>query len=38
MIIADTSLNPEPYFLDATEYYDILKDPNSVDLFDQNGD
>tara|TARA_E500000318_G_scaffold96374_1_gene96715 strand:+ start:94 stop:720 length:627 start_codon:yes stop_codon:yes gene_type:complete len=37
MIIADTSLNPEPYFLDATEYHDILKDPNSVDLFDQNG-
>ena len=37
MIIADTSFNLEPYFLDATEYYDILKDPNSVNLFDQNG-
>ena len=37
MIIADTSLNPEPYFLDPTEDIEVLKNPNSVDLFDQNG-
>ena len=37
MKIANTSLNKEAYFLDATEDVHVLKDPNCVDLFDQNG-
>ena len=37
MRIANTFLNKEPNFLDATEEVDVLKDRNSVDLFDQNG-
>ena len=37
MKIANTSLKKEAYFLDATEEIDVLKDRNSVDLFDQNG-
>ena len=37
MKIANTTLHKEAYFLDATEEIDILKDRNSVDLFDQNG-
>lgn len=37
MRVANTSLHKEPYFLDATEDIKTLKDPNSVDLFDQNG-
>ena len=37
MKIANTSLKKEAYFLDATEDVHVLKDPNCVDLFDQNG-
>ena len=37
MRVANTSLHKEPYFLDPTEDIKTLKDPNSVDLFDQNG-
>jgi len=37
MKVANTSLHKEAYFLDATEDTHILKDPNCVDLFDQNG-
>ncbi len=37
MKIADNKLNRNAYFLDATEEIDTLKDPRSVDLFDQNG-
>ena len=37
MRVANTSLHKEPNFLDATEDIKTLKDPNSVDLFDQNG-
>lgn len=37
MVIAENKLHKEAYFLDATEDVDQVKDPNSVDLFDQNG-
>ena len=37
MRIANTFLKKEPNFLDATDQIDVLKDPNCVDLFDQNG-
>jgi len=37
MKIANTTLHKEACFLDATEDIDVLKDRNSVDLFDQNG-
>jgi hypothetical protein len=37
MKVANTTLHREPNFLDPTEDIKILKDPNSVDLFDQNG-
>ena len=37
MILTNNKLHSEPYFLDATEDVDILKDPFCVDLFDQNG-
>ena len=37
MKIANTTLQKEACFLDATEEIDVLKDRNSVDLFDQNG-
>jgi len=37
MKIANTTLHKQPNFLDPTEEIKILKDPNSVDLFDQNG-
>ena len=37
MKIANTQLSPPPYFLNAIEDVDILKDPFCVDLFDQNG-
>ena len=37
MIVANTELHREPNFLDPTEDIKTLKDPNSVDLFDQNG-
>tara|TARA_A100001391_G_scaffold204303_1_gene199495 strand:+ start:874 stop:1503 length:630 start_codon:yes stop_codon:yes gene_type:complete len=37
MKIANTTLHKEACFLDATEEIDVLKDRNSVDLFDQNG-
>jgi len=37
MKISNNQLNREAYFLDATEDVHILKDPNCVDLFDQNG-
>ncbi len=37
MKIANTQLSSQPYFLNAIEDVDILKDPFCVDLFDQNG-
>jgi len=37
MRVANTELHREPNFLDPTEDIKTLKDPNSVDLFDQNG-
>lgn len=37
MNIVDNKLRREAYFLDATEEIEILKDPNCVNLFDQNG-
>jgi hypothetical protein len=37
MRVANTTLHKEPNFLDPTEDIKTLKDPNSVDLFDQNG-
>lgn len=37
MKLANTSLKREAYFLDCTEDIGILRDPKSVDLFDQNG-
>jgi len=37
MRVANTTLHREPNFLDPTEDIKTLKDPNSVDLFDQNG-
>ena len=37
MILTDNKLHSEPYFLDATEDVETLKNPKCVDLFDQNG-
>ena len=37
MNIVENKLRREAYFLDATEEIETLKDPNCVDLFDQNG-
>jgi len=37
MKIAKSKLHREAYFLDATEEVEVLKDPNCVNLFDQNG-
>jgi len=37
MRVANTTLHKEPNFLDPTEDIKTLKDPKSVDLFDQNG-
>jgi len=37
MVIVENKLRREAYFLDATEEIETLKDPNCVDLFDQNG-
>lgn len=37
MIVADTYLNPQPYFTNVTENSSTLLNSNSVDLFDQNG-
>ena len=37
MKLTDNKLNSQGYFIDPTEYTNILKQPNSVDLFDQNG-
>ena len=37
MVIAENKLRREAYFLDATEEIQTLKNPNCVDLFDQNG-
>ena len=37
MKIAKSKFYQEAYFLDATEDVQVLKDPNCVDLFDQNG-
>ena len=37
MKIVENKLRKEAYFLDATEEIQTLKDPNCVDLFDQNG-
>ena len=37
MKIAKSKFHQEAYFLDATEDVQVLKDPNCVDLFDQNG-
>jgi len=37
MILGNNKLTSQGYFLDAIEDPYILKDPNCVDLFDQNG-
>ena len=37
MKITDNKLHRNAYFLDPTEEIETLKDPNCVDLFDQNG-
>ena len=37
MVAKDSQLHKEGYFLDPTEEIEVLKDKNSVDLFDQNG-
>ena len=37
MVLTDNQLHSEPCFLDPIFNTDILKDPKSVDLFDQNG-
>ena len=37
MILTDSKLHRDAYFVNATEKIDVLKDINSVDLFDQNG-
>ena len=37
MTVAENKLRKQAYFLDAIEEPNILKDPNCVDLFDQNG-
>lgn len=37
MILTKSKLNRDAHFTNATEEVDVLKDINSVDLFDQNG-
>lgn len=37
MKVTNNTFKSEPFFLDATEEIDVLKDPFCVDLFDQNG-
>tara|TARA_B100000683_G_C12451174_1_gene540181 strand:- start:793 stop:1419 length:627 start_codon:yes stop_codon:yes gene_type:complete len=37
MKIANTKLNKQAYYTEPTLDVDILRDPNCVDLFDQNG-
>ena len=37
MKLSSNTLHRNAYFLDPTENVDVLKDPNCVDLFDQNG-
>jgi hypothetical protein len=37
MKISNSKLRSEAYFFDAIEHPEVLKDPNCVDLFDQNG-
>lgn len=37
MKVANTVFNSQAYFINLTEDIETLKDPNSVDLFDQNG-
>jgi hypothetical protein len=37
MRISNSKLRSEAFFLDAIEHPNVLKDPNCVDLFDQNG-
>ena len=37
MKLTKNQLHRNAYFLDPTENVDVLKDPNCVDLFDQNG-
>ena len=37
MILTDSKLHRDAYFVNDTEEIDVLKDINSVDLFDQNG-
>jgi len=37
MVLTDNQLHNEPCFLDPIFNTDVLKDPKSVDLFDQNG-
>ena len=37
MKIANTTLDSQAYFINLTEDIETLQDPNSVDLFDQNG-
>lgn len=37
MILTDSKLHRDAYFVNATEEINVLKDKNCVDLFDQNG-
>tara|TARA_R100000541_G_scaffold24563_1_gene34226 strand:- start:85 stop:708 length:624 start_codon:yes stop_codon:yes gene_type:complete len=37
MILSNTFLKSEGYYKEAATDLEVLKDPNSVDLFDQNG-
>jgi len=37
MVLTDNKLHSEPFFLDPIFNTEVLKDPKSVDLFDQNG-
>jgi len=37
MVLTDNNLHSEPFFLDPIFNTEVLKDPKSVDLFDQNG-
>ena len=37
MTLTDNKLHEQGYYLDPTDEIEVLKDPNCVDLFDQNG-
>jgi len=37
LIKGNQEFDPQGYFLDCTEDHQVLRDPTSVDLFDQNG-